>query len=241
MDGNDNSANRILWSELPGVVRAEVEDRLGARVRAATTQPGGFSHGLAARLEIGDRRGVFAKAIPTDDGLAAMYRTELETAARLPPTVPTPALRFGLDTHGWLVAVFDYVPGRHPRIDRPDELSAILATVEQLAITLTPGPLPDLPTIAQDYGRPTTRLVIQPQAPPRTSCTIGEFGNSLGIDLRLAGAIRADAAAIRPRAMRSTAPPLAARKPARATDHYLTATVDPPAPAAARHCVGLHP
>ncbi|WP_068053669.1 hypothetical protein [Nocardia xishanensis] len=187
MDGNDNSANRILWSELPGVVRAEVEDRLGARVRAATTQPGGFSHGLAARLEIGDRRGVFAKAIPTDDGLAAMYRTELETAARLPPTVPTPALRFGLDTHGWLVAVFDYVPGRHPRIDRPDELSAILATVEQLAITLTPGPLPDLPTIAQDYGRPTTRLVIQPQAPPRTSCTIGEFGDSLGIDLRLAG------------------------------------------------------
>ncbi|MGV9818826.1 phosphotransferase [Nocardia xishanensis] len=152
MDGNDNSANRILWSELPDVVRAEVEDRLGARVCAATTQPGGFSHGLAARLEIGYGREVFAKAIPTDDGLASMYRTELETAARLPPTVPTPALRFGLDTHGWLVAVFDYVPGRHPRIDRPDELSAVLATVEQLAIALTPGPLPDLPTIAQDYG-----------------------------------------------------------------------------------------
>lgn len=152
MDGDDNSVNRIRWDELPGTVRAEVEHRLGSQVRAATTQAGGFSHGLAARLELRDGQNFFAKAISTDDSLAVMYRTELETAARLPPTVPTPALRFTLDTRGWLVAVFDYVPGRHPRLDRRAELAAVLATIERLAIMLTPSPLPDLPTIVQHYG-----------------------------------------------------------------------------------------
>lgn len=128
MDGNDNSANRIRWNELPDVVRAEIEHRSGARVRAATTQPGGFSHGLAARLELSDGRDVFVKAIDSDDSLAAMYRTELETAARLPSTAPAPALRFSLDTPGWLVAIFDYVPGHHPRLDRPAELAEIRRT-----------------------------------------------------------------------------------------------------------------
>ncbi|MFF0530065.1 phosphotransferase [Nocardia amikacinitolerans] len=152
MDGNDNSGNRIRWGELPSGVRAEVEHRLGARVRAATTQPGGFSHGLAARLQLRDGRSVFVKAISTEDSLAAMYRIEFETASRLPSTVPTPAVRFALETQGWLITVFDYVPGRHPRLDREADLAAVLGVIEQLAIALTPSPLPDLPTIAQDYG-----------------------------------------------------------------------------------------
>ncbi|WP_179831028.1 hypothetical protein [Nocardia amikacinitolerans] len=45
MDGNDNSGNRIRWGELPSGVRAEVEHRLGARVHAATTQPGDSAMG----------------------------------------------------------------------------------------------------------------------------------------------------------------------------------------------------
>jgi hypothetical protein len=107
---------------------------------------------MAARLLLDDGHRVFAKAINCEDNLSGMYRTEAQTAARLPRTVPTPSVQFILDIAGWFAVVFDDVDGRHPRLDQPTELRAVLATVERLAAALTPGPLPDAPKIADDYG-----------------------------------------------------------------------------------------
>jgi hypothetical protein len=146
------TTSRIMWNELPQPVRAEIERRLGARARSAASQSGGFSHGMAARLLLDDGHRVFAKAINCEDNLSGMYRTEAQTAARLPRTVPTPSVQFILDIAGWFAVVFDDVDGRHPRLDQPTELRAVLATVERLAAALTPGPLPDAPKIADDYG-----------------------------------------------------------------------------------------
>ncbi|OQS12437.1 hypothetical protein B0T36_24965 [Nocardia donostiensis] len=148
----ESNPNRVEWHELPQQLRREIEHRLGARVRSAVTQPGGFSHGMAARLSSDDGRTVFAKAIDSHTPLAEMYRAEAATAAALPPTVPVPALRFALDTHGWFVMVFDDIEGRMPRFDRPAELAAVLTTVDRLARALTPDPLPDAPTFADRYG-----------------------------------------------------------------------------------------
>ncbi|WP_433194423.1 phosphotransferase [Nocardia sp. CA-107356] len=143
---------RIAWADLPRPVRAELERRLGARVRTAASQSGGFSHGMAARLLLDDGRRVFAKAINCADNLSGMYRTEARTAARLPRTVPTSSVQFTVDIAGWFAVVFDDLDGRHPRLERPTELRAVLATVEQLTHTLTPSPLSDAPTIADGYG-----------------------------------------------------------------------------------------
>jgi len=146
------TAERIMWGELPWPVRTEIERRLGARVRSAASQLGGFSHGMAARLLLDDGRRVFAKAINCEDNLSGMYRTEAQTAARLPRTVPTPSVQFAVDVAGWFAVVFDDLQGRHPRLDQPRELRAVLTTVGQLADVLTPSPVPDAPTIAEDYG-----------------------------------------------------------------------------------------
>ena len=54
---------RLAWEGLPGEVRAAIEQRLGAPVARTVTKPGGFSPGLAARLELEDGRRVFAKAV----------------------------------------------------------------------------------------------------------------------------------------------------------------------------------
>ncbi len=142
---------RILWSGVPVAVRAGVEERLGARVRSASTQPGGFSRGMASRLVLVDGRTVFAKAIPTQERFAHRYRVEAETAAQLPPQIAAPALRFTLETDGWLVLVFDDIAGRHPRFDQPAELTAVLAVIEDLGRTLTPNPLAGVPTLATEY------------------------------------------------------------------------------------------
>ncbi|WP_040786030.1 aminoglycoside phosphotransferase family protein [Nocardia pneumoniae] len=152
MADNAGTATRIEWHELPQPVRAGIERRLGTRVRSAVTQTGGFSHGTAARLLLTDSRRAFVKVINRDDALYGMYQTEARTAAQLPRTVPTPSVQFTIDIAGWFAVVFDDVDGRHPRLDRPGDLNAVLATIEQLANALTPSPLPEVPTIANSYG-----------------------------------------------------------------------------------------
>ncbi|MEV0111356.1 phosphotransferase [Nocardia sp. NPDC050799] len=148
----DVPASRIVWSELPMSVRGEIESRLGTGVRSGSTQPGGFSRGMASRLALTDGRTVFAKAIPTEDSFAYRYRIEGDTATKLPAGIPAPAVWFTLEIDGWQVLVFDDVNGRHPRFDQPTELAAALAVVENLARMLTPNPLPGVPTLAAAHG-----------------------------------------------------------------------------------------
>ncbi len=138
--------------QLPQPVRTGIEARLGAPVRLAVTQTGGYSHGAAVRLLLNDGRRAFAKVINCDDQLCGMYQTEARTAARLPPTVPTPAVQFTAELAGWFVMVFDDVAGCHPRLDKPAELDAVLTAVEQLTNVLTPSPIRDVPAMTDSYG-----------------------------------------------------------------------------------------
>ncbi|MEV2226824.1 phosphotransferase [Nocardia vinacea] len=153
---HEQAAYRIGWDQLPGPVRAAIEHRLGNRAHMVTVPSGGFSHGMAALVELDNGRMVFVKAVPGGDALAVRYRIEADTVSRLPAVVPTPAALFSIETDGWVVIVFEAVPGRHPRLDSPDELAAVLDAVEQLAVVLTPNPLTDLPTIEQSYGAELT-------------------------------------------------------------------------------------
>ncbi|MGW5514046.1 phosphotransferase family protein [Nocardia africana] len=146
------TAIRPDWGDIPVAVRAVIERVVGAGVVEADTQSGGFSHGVAVRALLTDGRRVFIKAIDADDDLAEMYRGEARTSARLPPTIPTPALHASFDAEGWFAMVFDDVTGRHPRLDNYDEREAVLATVETLGRMLTPNPIPDVATFAESYG-----------------------------------------------------------------------------------------
>lgn len=144
--------SRIAWNALPTSVRGEIENHFGAGVRSGSTQPGGFSRGMASRLALADGRTVFAKAIPAGDSFADRYRIEGDTASQLPEGIPAPAVWFTLEIEGWRVLVFDDVTGWHPRFEQPAELVAVLAVVEHLARMLTPNPLPGIPTLAADLG-----------------------------------------------------------------------------------------
>lgn len=153
----ESASFRTEWAGLPRSVRAEVERGLGGEVRAAAGQAGGFTHGMAARLVLADGRRAFAKAIPVDDALAGMYRTEARVAAGLPRSVPAPPLRFTTEIDGWFAMVFDDVEGRHPRLRESADLAAVLATVERLADVLTPSPLPEVRAVTDSYGPALSR------------------------------------------------------------------------------------
>ncbi|SEE29373.1 Phosphotransferase enzyme family protein [Streptomyces sp. 2131.1] len=136
------TARRLTWPQLPRGVREAIEQGLGAPVLAATSQNGGFTDGIAARVQLGDTTKAFVKALATDHELAPDYRTEARTAAALPAEVPASRLRFSLEADGWIVLVYDDVEGRHPDFARPGDLAAALTCVERMTSVLTPNPLP---------------------------------------------------------------------------------------------------
>lgn len=148
----EGAAQRDEWSELPESVREAVAAGLDGSVVSATSQRGGFSHGMAAVLTLGDGRRVFAKAIRTGDGLAGPYRSEAAAAQVLSGLVPTPEVLFTVEKAGWFVVVFEFVQGRHPRLDRSAELGGVLELLDLMARALTPSPLPGVPTVVQMYG-----------------------------------------------------------------------------------------
>lgn len=135
---------RLAWEGLPGEVRAAIEQRLGSPVARAETRPGGFSPGLAARLELEDGRRVFAKAVgpaPNPDS-PEFHRREITIAAALPPETPAPRFFFSVEHEGWVALVFEDVDGHEPQLPwRGDELVRVLDALTDLAEALTPPPL----------------------------------------------------------------------------------------------------
>lgn len=76
---------RVCWPALPAEFRRGMESLLGAEVVDATSQPGGFSEGLASLLSLRDGRRVFVKAASSRDApwLADVHQREIAIAAQL--------------------------------------------------------------------------------------------------------------------------------------------------------------
>jgi aminoglycoside phosphotransferase (APT) family kinase protein len=143
----DAAGLRFGWSEVPGRVRAAVEDQLGSPVVSAASQSAGFSQDVAARLGTEDGRHFFAKAAgPEPNPLTpAAHRREARVTAALPEEAPVPRLLHSHDegVDGWIVLVFEDVEGRNPAVPwRSSELDHTLDTLASLSELLTPSPLP---------------------------------------------------------------------------------------------------
>jgi hypothetical protein len=149
----------MQWDEMPARVRSAIEDRLGSRVVSARSQAGGFSPGVAARLQLADGGRVFVKAVcgSSNPDSRAIHRREARVAAALPSRVPAPALRWLWDDGEWVVLAFDDIDGRAPDLPwRAHELERVLDALHELATVLTPSPVPLEPAsewLARLFGR----------------------------------------------------------------------------------------
>jgi aminoglycoside phosphotransferase (APT) family kinase protein len=138
------SGSRIQWDDTPESVRRAVELRLGSQVVAAHSQSGGFSPGVAARLELADGGRAFVKAVcgTPNPQSPELHRREARIAAALPAYVPAPALRFAYDDGEWIVLVFDDVDGHNPELPwRAEDLERVLGALHELSVALTPAPI----------------------------------------------------------------------------------------------------
>jgi aminoglycoside phosphotransferase (APT) family kinase protein len=143
---------RLPWEALPAHVRADVERLLGSQVLTATTQPGGFSPGVAARLVLADGKRAFVKAVGDINADARdLHRAEARIAAALPPAAPAPRLLGFLEADGWVVLAFEDIDGSLPELPwRDADLARVLAALGDLADTLTPAPI-DVPPAATRF------------------------------------------------------------------------------------------
>jgi len=146
------TALRPSWEELPGSLRDGLADRLGA-ITTARVQDGGFTPGLAVRLQLASGDRLFAKGIPAGHPLTGKYRTEARTARLLPASAPAPRLRWDGPIAGWVVLVFDDIDGRHADLSpgSPD-VGPVVAAVAALEGVLTPCPVPGAPPAAADLA-----------------------------------------------------------------------------------------
>ncbi len=114
---------RITWADLPDAIRERCEALLGTAVLISRSQTGGFSPGVADRLELADGARAFLKAVHPDlnAGSARLTRREARVNALLPRDVPAPRLRHTFELDDWVVLIFDDVDGRQPSLPWTEE------------------------------------------------------------------------------------------------------------------------
>jgi aminoglycoside phosphotransferase (APT) family kinase protein len=146
---------RVDWEDLPPDVRAALEQRLGARVVEASTQPAGFSPGLAARLLLADGRRAFLKAVSEGANPDApdMHRREARIVAALPTSAPVPRLLWTFDQGGWVALCFEDIDGRHPHQPWTEsDLQLVVRALKALSAALTPSPIEVEATAADAFS-----------------------------------------------------------------------------------------
>lgn len=134
------------WDQAPPALRSAIERWLGAPVVSAVSQPGGFSPGLAVRLQAANGRRAFVKAVAPGPNLVApaMLRRERLIVSALPAEAPIPRLLLSYDEgeEGWVALVFSDVEGANPVTPwQSADLRRVLHAMTRLAETLTPSPL----------------------------------------------------------------------------------------------------
>lgn len=112
----DDVKNRMLWTDLPGELVAEVTRVLGGSVASAVSQAEGFLPGSADRVETVNGRRAFVKAVHRDRNAGAydLHRREIDVMRALPAEVRAPALLGSFVTDEWAALVLEDIEGRHP-------------------------------------------------------------------------------------------------------------------------------
>jgi phosphotransferase family enzyme len=144
--------SRPAYDALPADVRAWADHLLGSPVCAWSSESGGFSPGVAARVTCADGRRAFVKAVSAQVNPVSpqMHRTEAKVTAAHPPELGSPALLGMYDDGTWVALLLEQVDGRPPAVPwQPTELAAALRALDRLAAVPA---LAGLPTFAERLG-----------------------------------------------------------------------------------------
>ena len=148
------TASRLAWELLPPMMRRLVEERFGTPVVETRSAGAGYTPGLASLLVGANGRTMFLKAASkkAQRPFAAAYAAETRHLRSLPSGLPLPRLLWSHEDDLWVLLALEPIEGVNPA--RPwvgDELDRCLDTLQLLAQTLTPPPVP-VRTFAEDFA-----------------------------------------------------------------------------------------
>jgi aminoglycoside phosphotransferase (APT) family kinase protein len=152
--GVGSGTPKLGWDDLPGWLRAAIEEVVAARVAGTRMLPGGFSPSAALLADLEGGARVFVKAASEEQAEESvrMHRREADLLPRLADRPEVPELLGVIDEAGWVALVLEAVDGRHPDIPWTDEdLDRVLRGLRGLAEGLTPSPVA-APTAVEQLG-----------------------------------------------------------------------------------------
>jgi hypothetical protein len=146
--------DRPRWVDLPVTVRESIASCLDDQIVAVIDAWGGFTPGVAARVDLAGSRSVFVKAAGRAFApqVPNIYRREAAVMRELPKWVPAPRLLHVLDDGDWVALIFTYVAGSLPAQPWSDpELDLVLHAVADLGAAMTPSPIA-APRLVDDWA-----------------------------------------------------------------------------------------
>jgi hypothetical protein len=143
------AVGRPGYEQVPQQLRQWVERELGSPVASATSQPGGFSPGVAARLITVDGARAFVKAIATSRHAetAALHRYESQAMLAIPPGPALPRLYATYDDGDWVGLLLEDIEGRHPVPWTLADAHRVATAINQRVSEFTPSPWSDAPRL----------------------------------------------------------------------------------------------
>jgi hypothetical protein len=144
---------RTSYEAAPAGVRAWVDRTLGSTVVSATTQQGGFSPGVAARLVTASGRRAFVKAVGAElnPDTPRLFRNEITAMQGLAAhSLPhAPILYDVYDDGSWVGLLLEDIDGHLPPHPwRAADAPRVLDALAELTEALHPSPWPDAPVAA---------------------------------------------------------------------------------------------
>ncbi|MBM2621021.1 hypothetical protein JIG36_36525 [Actinoplanes sp. LDG1-06] len=100
---------RQQWAQLPAALRNLITAHEGS-IEHVHDPGAGSNADFAATLTVLDVGRVFCKGVRVDTDRAGFLRNEIRLNRHLPRDL-VPRLRWSTEAEGWLIAVFDHVPG----------------------------------------------------------------------------------------------------------------------------------
>lgn len=147
---------RVEFDAAEPSLREWVRDVLGEDVRVARTQSGGFSAGIASRLETASGRTAFLKAVGPEPNpqTGELFRHEIRVLRMLPAAPYRASLLDSYDDGVWVALLVEDVPGRLADFGDPADHDAVRRAVRAQSQELTPDPIAlDVPDLAAAVTR----------------------------------------------------------------------------------------
>jgi aminoglycoside phosphotransferase (APT) family kinase protein len=185
---------RPAYDALPAAVRAWADGVLGSPVVTWSSESGGFSPGVAARVGCADGTRAFVKAVSAEVNphTPDMHRTEAQVTAALPASLGAPRLLASYDDGTWVALLLDEVPGRPPAQPwLPGELAAALRALDRLAEVPATADLPPVgEALHEDFSG--WRALAGDPPPDLAPWQLAHLGELAELESGWAGAARGD-------------------------------------------------